>query len=102
MTVPALEIEGLTVRYGTRLATWGIDLRLGPGEVLGLVGESGAGKSTTINLICRFYEPDAGRMLIDGIDYREIALQDMREQIGIVSVLIAREKVKPQVTVLEA
>jgi ATP-binding cassette subfamily B protein len=62
----------------------GISFTAKPGEMIGLVGKSGAGKSTTINLICRFYEPDAGRMLIDGIDYREIALQDMREQIGIV------------------
>lgn len=55
-----------------------------PGEMIGLVGKSGAGKSTTINLIARFYEPDAGAIRIDGVDYREIALQDLREQIGIV------------------
>ena len=61
MTVPALEIEGLTVRYGTRLATWGIDLRLGPGEVLGLVGESGAGKSTVGRAIVRLL-PASGRI----------------------------------------
>ncbi|MCW3053955.1 MAG: Lipid export ATP-binding/permease protein MsbA [Chthonomonadales bacterium] len=55
-----------------------------PGEMIGLVGKSGAGKSTTINLLCRFYEPDAGRILIDGIDYRDMELQAMRRQIGIV------------------
>jgi ATP-binding cassette subfamily B protein len=55
-----------------------------PGEMIGLVGKSGAGKSTTINLVCRFYEPDAGTIKIDGVDYRDIALQDMRGQIGIV------------------
>jgi ATP-binding cassette, subfamily B, bacterial len=55
-----------------------------PGEMIGLVGKSGAGKSTTINLICRFYEPDAGRIQIDGKDYREIGLHEMRRQIGIV------------------
>jgi ATP-binding cassette subfamily B protein len=52
--------------------------------MIGLVGKSGAGKSTTINLICRFYEPDAGSIKIDGQDYRDIALQDMRNQIGVV------------------
>jgi ATP-binding cassette subfamily B protein len=52
--------------------------------MIGLVGKSGAGKSTTINLLCRFYEPDAGEIRIDGIDYREIALQDLRHQIGVV------------------
>ncbi len=55
-----------------------------PGEMIGLVGKSGAGKSTTINLLCRFYEPDAGRILIDGIDYRDMELQAMRRQVGIV------------------
>ena len=43
---PVLEIQALTVRYGARLATWSLDLALEAGEVLGLVGESGAGKST--------------------------------------------------------
>jgi ATP-binding cassette subfamily B protein len=55
-----------------------------PGEMIGLVGKSGAGKSTTINLICRFYEPDAGRIKIDGVDYRNRDLRDLRRQIGIV------------------
>lgn len=55
-----------------------------PGEMIGLVGHSGAGKSTTINLVCRFYEPDAGQILVDGKDYREYDLRAFREQIGIV------------------
>ncbi len=55
-----------------------------PGEMIGLVGKSGAGKSTTINLIARFYEPDSGSIKIDGLDYREIELQHLRRQIGIV------------------
>lgn len=55
-----------------------------PGDFIGLVGKSGAGKSTTINLICRFYEPDAGTLLVDGQDYRELDLQHWRRNIGIV------------------
>ncbi|MBX7134074.1 MAG: ABC transporter ATP-binding protein/permease [Fimbriimonadaceae bacterium] len=62
----------------------GLTFTAKPGEMIGLVGKSGAGKSTTINLICRFYEPDAGTIAIDGIDYRDISLQDLRHQIGIV------------------
>src|SRR5450432_2458880 len=54
----------------------GITFTAKPGEMIGLVGKSGAGKSTTINLICRFYEPDAGSIRIDGEDYRDISLQD--------------------------
>lgn len=54
------------------------------GEMIGLVGHSGAGKSTTINLLCRFYEPDGGRILIDGKDYRDLDMGHFRQQIGIV------------------
>lgn len=55
-----------------------------PGEMIGLVGHSGAGKSTTINLVCRFYEPDKGRILVDGVDIKDLSLQEYRSQIGIV------------------
>lgn len=54
------------------------------GEMVGLVGHSGAGKSTMINLILRLYDVDEGSITIDGIDIREIALQDLRSQIGVV------------------
>ncbi len=62
----------------------GLTFTAKPGEMIGLVGKSGAGKSTTINLLCRFYEPDAGTLTIDGMDYTKLSLQDMRRQIGIV------------------
>jgi len=55
-----------------------------PGEMIGLVGQSGAGKSTTINLICRFYEAQTGQILIDGIDIRKLSQKVLRAQIGVV------------------
>jgi subfamily B ATP-binding cassette protein MsbA len=55
------------------------------GEVVALVGPSGAGKSTLVDLIPRFYEPSGGRILIDGVDTREIALPSLRSLTGIVS-----------------
>ncbi|GIX05765.1 MAG: ABC transporter [Candidatus Poribacteria bacterium] len=61
-----------------------INLHVKPGEMIGLVGHSGAGKSTMINLICRFYTPDAGQILIDGVDITKIRLEDLRRQIGVV------------------
>ena len=61
-----------------------INLHVKPGEMIGLVGHSGAGKSTLINLICRFYTPDSGRLEIDGEDIKQINLNDLRQQIGVV------------------
>src|SRR5207248_6328564 len=54
------------------------------GEMIGLVGASGAGKSTTINLICRFYDATGGAVLIDDQDVRDVKLRSLRNQIGIV------------------
>jgi ATP-binding cassette subfamily B protein len=61
-----------------------LDFEAKPGDFIGLVGKSGAGKSTTINLICRFYEPDAGAIIVDGVDSREMGLKHWRRNIGIV------------------
>jgi ATP-binding cassette subfamily B protein len=60
------------------------NLHVKPGEMIGLVGHSGAGKSTTINLICRLYDVDEGAVMIDGIDIKKIRLGDLRRQIGVV------------------
>ncbi|MEZ4860623.1 MAG: ABC transporter transmembrane domain-containing protein [Caldilineaceae bacterium] len=62
----------------------GINLVAEPGEVVALVGYSGAGKSTLVNLIPRFYDPTGGYIAIDGQDIRQLALHDLRSQIGLV------------------
>ena len=54
------------------------------GEMIGLVGHSGSGKSTMINLLLRFYDPDSGQILIDGVDLREIPQHYLRSRIGVV------------------
>jgi ABC-type multidrug transport system fused ATPase/permease subunit len=62
-----------------------ISLRAEPGEMIALVGPTGAGKSTVVNLLPGFYETTAGRITIDGFDIRELRLESLREQISIVS-----------------
>ncbi len=62
-----------------------ISFRARPGSVTAIVGRSGSGKSSLVSLIPRFYEPDTGRILLDGTDIREFRLRDLRDQIGLVT-----------------
>jgi ATP-binding cassette subfamily B protein len=81
------EVEFREVTFGydkTKPVLRKVDLHVQPGEMVGLVGKSGAGKSTTAHLVCRFYEVDHGEVLIDGIDIRDIELTCLRDQIGVV------------------
>ncbi len=61
-----------------------LNLLVLPGEMIALVGASGAGKTTLVNLIPRFYEPQSGDILVDGINVRDVSLRSLRRQIGIV------------------
>lgn len=62
----------------------GVSFKVGPGETLALVGHTGAGKTTIINLLLRFYDPQRGRILVNGVDARELPLSDLRAMIGYV------------------
>jgi subfamily B ATP-binding cassette protein MsbA len=62
-----------------------IDLTIGAGKVVAFVGPSGSGKTTLVNLVPRLYELSSGRILLDGTDIRELSLEDLREQVSLVS-----------------
>jgi subfamily B ATP-binding cassette protein MsbA len=83
----ALAFEGLTLRYHAdgRPALDAVDLTIAPGEAVALVGPSGGGKTSLVNLIPRFYQPSAGRVLLDGQDLQSLRLADLRRQIALVS-----------------
>ncbi|MCA0271570.1 MAG: ATP-binding cassette domain-containing protein [Proteobacteria bacterium] len=90
LTRPAkgdIRFEGVTFRYPTRpdqSALAGIDLHIQPGETVALVGPSGAGKTTVIQLLLRFYDPQAGRILLDGIPLTGMKRSDFRRAMALV------------------
>jgi ATP-binding cassette subfamily B protein len=61
-----------------------VDLTVAPGETVALVGPTGSGKSTIAKLVARFYDPDEGRVLVDGHDLRQVTLASLRRQLGVV------------------
>ena len=69
---------------GTKLALDDVDLMIPPGQTVALVGATGAGKSTFAKLVARFYDPTAGRILVDGHDLRDVTAHSLRHQLGIV------------------
>jgi subfamily B ATP-binding cassette protein MsbA len=82
-----IQLENVTFRYrpGLPAALRGFDLHIEPGRYYALVGSSGAGKSTILSLLLRFYEPEAGVIKLDGRDINTIKQSSLREQIGMVS-----------------
>jgi len=83
----AVAFEGVRFHYPSRptqSALDGVSLRVAPGETVALVGPSGAGKTTIIQLLMRFYDPQAGAVRLDGIDIRELARTDLRSVMALV------------------
>ncbi|WP_019534007.1 ABC transporter transmembrane domain-containing protein [Paenibacillus ginsengihumi] len=81
----AVDLKRVVFEYEPgRPALKGIDLHVEPGQSIALVGHTGSGKSTIINLLCRFYDVTEGSVSIDGIDVRDVTIHSLRSQIGIV------------------
>jgi ABC-type multidrug transport system fused ATPase/permease subunit len=83
-----IAFEDVSFRYrteeGVRLALEHVDLTIPPGQTVALVGATGAGKSTFAKLVARFYDPSAGRVLVDGVDLRDVQIHSLRSQMGVV------------------
>jgi ATP-binding cassette subfamily B protein len=79
-----IEVRHVSFRYGNRSVVEDLSLVVEPGEMIGIVGPSGAGKTTLVNLLCRFYDVDDGAILVDGVDIRSFPVAEYRRNIGIV------------------
>lgn len=79
-----VEFEQVSFGYDDEAVLKEVSLSAKPGEVVALVGPSGAGKSTLVGLITRFYDPQAGRILVDGTDIREVTLESLKTNIALV------------------
>ncbi len=84
--VDRIQIQGVHFSYPGRSQTLvGVDLDIPCGAYTAIVGPSGSGKSTLVDLLCGFYVPDEGRIVVDGIDLRDLSMSHWRRQLGVVS-----------------
>jgi len=81
----SIQFENVSFGYESELVVKDVSFILEKGKTIALVGPSGGGKSTLADLVPRFYDPSKGKILIDGLDLREIRLEDLRKQMGIVT-----------------
>lgn len=82
-----IEFKNVWFRYPSRLDDWifkGLNLKIEKDMCIAIVGESGSGKSTLINLVMRFYDPEIGQVLIDGVDVKDYRVSDLRSKLGLV------------------
>jgi subfamily B ATP-binding cassette protein MsbA len=80
-----IDVQDVTFSYEETPVLRHVDLKIRAGEIIAFVGMSGGGKTTLVNLIPRFYDVNEGRILIDGRDIRDVTIESLRQQIGIVT-----------------
>ena len=80
-----LRLDNLEKRFGEQPVTRGVSLSAAKGEIVALLGPSGSGKTSLVNLIPRFYEPTAGRIVLDDYNIDDLTLASLRAQIALVS-----------------
>src|SRR5262245_33159632 len=79
-----VKFEHVSFRYGDQWVLRDVSFTAAPGTTVAIVGATGAGKTTLISLLLRFYEPQEGRILLDGIDLRDLPRDELRAQLALV------------------
>jgi ATP-binding cassette, subfamily B, bacterial len=83
---PSLQVDGLAFAYPDgHQALHGVDLRVEPGQLLALVGPSGAGKTTITSLVARLYDPSSGAVRVGGVDVRDVTQASLHSRVGVVT-----------------
>ena len=82
--VPSVEFRDVSFSYDGEPVLSGVNLRVEPGEAVAIVGATGSGKSSLLSLVSRFYDPDGGEVLVGGADARELDLDGLRRNVGVV------------------
>ncbi|MBL7072180.1 MAG: ABC transporter ATP-binding protein [Candidatus Omnitrophica bacterium] len=95
-----IQINNVSFKYDKENVLSGIDLKIEKGTIVALVGPSGGGKSTLVNLIPRFYDPGTGSVTIDGVDLKDVSIKELREKIGFVTqeTLLFNDTVKENIS----
>jgi subfamily B ATP-binding cassette protein MsbA len=81
----SIRFENVSFRYETHDVLHNVSLEIQHGKAIALVGPSGGGKTTLLNLVLRFYDPTHGKILVDGIDIKDVSFDSLRKQIGVVT-----------------
>ncbi len=80
-----IHFDGVSFGYNSKKVLSNVQLKVKNGEIVAIVGPSGAGKTTLVNLLPRFYDPTGGSILVDGVNIKDVTLKSLRDQIGIVT-----------------
>jgi len=83
--IESIVFDNVSMKYGDNIALDGVSIDIKKGDSIALVGDSGAGKSTFVNLLVRFYDPNSGKILINGIDAKELKLSSLHKKIAFVT-----------------
>jgi len=91
-----IHFENLSFKYEDKYILKDVNLKINSGEIIAIVGPSGAGKTTLVNLLLKFYEPTDGKIIIDGVDLKDVSFKSLRSQMSMVTqqIILFNESIK--------